>query len=224
MRTRIDWKYALNLELEDEGFHFSVLCEFRARLIQGNAEGLLFETMLNELKRRGFRHPPEAANEPMPPMCWLQCGQLIVWCVWEKPCVRRSGILAEVAPEWLCSFAPEEWYERYAHRIEEYRLPKGKEKRREFVETVGADGATLLEAIFTTPELNWLRHVRAVEILRRVWVQQFEVLDGHWHFREDENIPPTAKMICSPSDIEATYGHKLTSWWVGYKVHLRRVL
>lgn len=128
--------------------------------------------------------------------------------------------LAEVAPEWLCSFAPEEWYERYAHRIEEYRLPKGKEKRREFVETVGADGATLLEAIFTTSELNWLRHVRAIEILRRVWMQQFEVLDGHWHFREDENIPPTAKMICSPYDIEATYRHKLTSWWVGYKMHL----
>ena len=63
--------------------------------------------------------------------------------------------------------------------MEDDRLPKGKEKRRKFVETVGADGAALREAIFTTPELNWLRHVRAVEILRRVWVQQFEVLDGH---------------------------------------------
>ncbi|MBO0794286.1 MAG: hypothetical protein J2P36_25515 [Ktedonobacteraceae bacterium] len=123
--------------------------------------------------------------------------------------------MAEVAPEWLHSFAPEEWYERYTHRIEEYRLPKGKEKRREFVETVGADGAALLEAIFTTPKVNWLRHVRAVEILRRVWVQQFERLDGRWRFREDESIPPAAQMICSPYDIEATYGHKLTSWWVG---------
>jgi transposase len=27
-------------------------------------------------------------------------------------------------------------------------------------------------------------------------------------------------MICSPYDIEATYGRKLTTWWVGYKVHL----
>ena len=27
-------------------------------------------------------------------------------------------------------------------------------------------------------------------------------------------------MICSPYDEEATYGRKLTSWWVGYKVHL----
>jgi transposase len=36
MRGRIDWKYALGLELTDPGFHFSVLAEFRARLV---AEG-----------------------------------------------------------------------------------------------------------------------------------------------------------------------------------------
>ncbi len=29
VRARIDWKYALGLELADPGFHFSVLTEFR---------------------------------------------------------------------------------------------------------------------------------------------------------------------------------------------------
>ena len=33
VRARIDWKYALGLELTDPGFHFSVLTEFRARLV-----------------------------------------------------------------------------------------------------------------------------------------------------------------------------------------------
>ncbi|MDB5757553.1 MAG: transposase [Burkholderia sp.] len=32
VRSRIDWKYAQSLELEDPGFHFSVLTEFRGRL------------------------------------------------------------------------------------------------------------------------------------------------------------------------------------------------
>src|SRR5215212_2063309 len=31
VRSRIDWKYALGLELTDPGFHFSVLAEFRDR-------------------------------------------------------------------------------------------------------------------------------------------------------------------------------------------------
>jgi transposase len=37
VRSRIDWKYALGLELTDPGFDFSVLSEFRSRLVAGNA-------------------------------------------------------------------------------------------------------------------------------------------------------------------------------------------
>jgi transposase len=128
--------------------------------------------------------------------------------------------LADVAPGWLHSFAPDEWYERYAHRVEEYRLPKAQAKRTALVETIGADGYALLDVIYTTPQLNWLQHVPAVESLRRVWVQQFELIDGKPHFRSNDNIPPPPKMICSPYDVDATYGRKLTTWWVGYKVHL----
>src|SRR2546425_6014139 len=46
VRARIDWKYALGLELTDPGFDFSVLCEFRARLVTGGAEQLLLDALL----------------------------------------------------------------------------------------------------------------------------------------------------------------------------------
>ena len=99
--------------------------------------------------------------------------------------------------------------------MEEYRLPKEPAKRAALVETIGADRYMLLDAIYTTPELNWLEHVAAVEILRQVWVQQFERIEGRPHFRANDNIPPPPKMICSPYDIEATYGRKVSTWWVG---------
>src|SRR4051812_35982895 len=35
VRARIDWKYLLSLELADAGFDHTVLCEFRARLLDG---------------------------------------------------------------------------------------------------------------------------------------------------------------------------------------------
>jgi transposase len=38
MKTRIDWKYTLSLELTDPGFDFSLLSEFRSRLIKGQQE------------------------------------------------------------------------------------------------------------------------------------------------------------------------------------------
>lgn len=48
VRSRIDWKYALGLELTDPGFDFSVLCEFRARLIAGGAQQQLLDTLLKQ--------------------------------------------------------------------------------------------------------------------------------------------------------------------------------
>src|SRR5687767_1369882 len=57
VRSRIDWKYALALELTDPGFDFSVLCEFRTRLIDGGDEYLLFEAVLERLIERGLLKP-----------------------------------------------------------------------------------------------------------------------------------------------------------------------
>ena len=54
VRARIDWKYALALPLDDDGFDASVLVEFRARLLVGSAEQRLFEMVLTCLKEQGF--------------------------------------------------------------------------------------------------------------------------------------------------------------------------
>ncbi len=38
---------------------------------------------------------------------------------------------------------------------------------------IGKDGHYLLDIIWSNPELEWLRHLEAVETLRLVWIQQF---------------------------------------------------
>jgi len=59
VRGRIDWKYALGLELSDAGFHSSVLTEFRHRLVDHGQERLLLDKLLakciekNLLKGKG---------------------------------------------------------------------------------------------------------------------------------------------------------------------------
>lgn len=80
VRSRIDWKYTLALELTDPGFDASVLSEFRGRLLAGQAEQVLFETLLTRfrevdlLKPRSRQHgiDPCARDDPdaQPPgMC-----------------------------------------------------------------------------------------------------------------------------------------------------------
>jgi len=54
VRARIDWKYLLHLDLEDEGFDFSVLSEFRSRLVEHEAAEKLFDKLVITLKERGF--------------------------------------------------------------------------------------------------------------------------------------------------------------------------
>ena len=54
VRGRIDWKYGLGLELGDAGFDFSVLSEFRARLIAQGQDQRLLEVMLERLHERGL--------------------------------------------------------------------------------------------------------------------------------------------------------------------------
>jgi len=67
----------------------------------------------------------------------------------------------------------------------------------------------------------WLRDLPAVEALRRIWVQQFYLCGEVVHWRTtDEGIPPAARFINSPHDLEAHYARKGTTSWVGYKAHL----
>lgn len=54
VRSRIDWKYALSLELTHPGFNYSVLSEFRDRVLEGTAELQLLDQMLEEFQTRGL--------------------------------------------------------------------------------------------------------------------------------------------------------------------------
>ena len=54
VRTRIDWKYLLCLEITDPGFDYSVSSEFRARLIEREWEQKLFDQLLLHFRAQGL--------------------------------------------------------------------------------------------------------------------------------------------------------------------------
>jgi transposase len=123
VRSRIDWKYALGLELEDPGFDFSVLSEFRSRLLEGGAEHTLLEKLLEECKRRGLLKARGKQRTDSTHVLAAVKAMGRLECIGET--LRAAlNALATVAPEWLGGWAPPEWYERYGPRVEEYRLPR----------------------------------------------------------------------------------------------------
>lgn len=54
VRTRLDWAYALGLRLDDEGFDFSVLSEFRTRVTRHGLEEAALDALLARLADEGL--------------------------------------------------------------------------------------------------------------------------------------------------------------------------
>ena len=221
VRGRIDWKYALALELTDPGFDASVLSEFRSRLIAGTAEMALFETLLARLREHGLVKPRGRQRTDSTHVLAAVHVLNRLECVGET--LRHAlNTLATVAPDWLRSWVPTDWFDRYARRIEDYRLPDSKADRYALAERIGADGRLLLECVSARDTPPWLREVPAVQVLRRVWLQQFHASSPEEpvRWRTAEDLPPAPLLISSPYDPDARYSKKRDTEWVGYKVHL----
>ncbi|MFE0802661.1 transposase [Streptomyces sp. NPDC058812] len=54
VRCRIDFKYAMAMELDDPGFHHSVLADFRDRLVEDGRADRLLDLALARLKEAGL--------------------------------------------------------------------------------------------------------------------------------------------------------------------------
>jgi len=219
VRSRIDWKYVLRLELTDPGFDASVLSEFRTRLITGAAESLLFDTVLTWCRDRQLvRARGRQRTDSTHILAAVRALNRIE--VVGETLRHALNTLAAVAPEWLRAVSPAEWRDRYARRAEDDRLSTTQAARAALARTIGHDGWRLLAAIDHPDAPPWLREVPAVTILRRVWIQNYWWDGSQLQWREADNIPPAAQFISSPYDAEAHYARKHTTQWVGYKVHI----
>ncbi len=88
-------------------------------------------------------------------------------------------------------------------------------ERQTLAETIGRDGAALLEDLFDPTAPPLLREIPAIELLRQIWVQNYYVEDGRLRWRENEDIPPSARFLSSPYDPDAHYRKKRRTTWTG---------
>lgn len=220
VRSRIDWKYALSLDLTDEGFDFSVLSEFRGRLLAHEAGERLLNTMLDhfreaDLLSNGGKQRTDSTH--------------VVASVRDLNRLELAGRtlqqalddIASLAPHWLQAWVAPDWYTRYAQPFSDFRLPQKTTEREALAIQVGRDGLVLLEKVYFSPDMPpEIRQLPSVEILRQVWVQQYVLIEDQLRQRERKEMPPAAQLIQNPFDIEARYSHKRGQDWMGYKVHL----
>jgi transposase len=219
VRERIDWKYSLGLELSDPGFDFSLLSEFRMRLVEEGTPTLLLDRLLEVCQQRGWLKAGGKQRSDSTHVLARVRSLSNLECVGET---LRAVLddLAALAPEWLVQQISPDWFERYSHRVENYRLPKAESQRTALAQRIGADGLHLLQALESPQAPEGLKDEGSIQLLRQVWQQYYDLSGGKANWRAGPQASEDAGIIRSPYDPEARTGKKRETTWFGYKVHV----
>ena len=232
VRGRIDWKYLLALDLADTGFDFSVLCEFRARLLQHAATERLLARLLDAaregglLKARGRQRTD--STHMLAAVRTLNRLELV-----GETLRAALNAIAVAAPDWLRAIALTDWHERYDRRVEDMRLPDTPPKREAYAVQVGTDGFALLDALGRAGAPPDAAALPEVAVLRRVWARHFErdkaeadgggsageLTGGRVRMRPVQGCG-SGDRVESPYAIDARFRSKHATRWTGTMAHL----
>jgi transposase len=219
VRCRIDFKYALGLDLDDPGFHFSVLGDFRERLLEEGRADRLLDLALARLKEAGLVR--ERTTQRTDSTHVLAAVRDLTRLELVTEAVRAA--LEEVARtvgDALEGLIDDEWGRRYGRQV---RLGKNPTRPKTRMNQAGADGRRLLEHLAARfPGL--LRGPR-MQVLRQILVRNYYWdASGRLRWRDDEGdagLPPSAARIVSPYDPAARYSRRgQVTRWTGYLAHV----
>ncbi len=192
VRGRLDWKYALSLPLDDPGFDASILVDFRQRLLNHGAQDRLLEPILRVCREHGWLKAGGKQRTDSTFVLANVRGLSSLESVGESLRAALNEI-AEVAPDWLLGVVGPDWFDRYVHRFELQRFPKGEQAQALLRRQVGEDSWHLLQAAMDEQAPQQVRDGPAVE---------------------------SAERVISPYETDARASRKRDTEWVGYKVHL----
>jgi transposase len=171
VRRCMDWKYALSLELTDPGFNFTLLHDFRGRVLTHTAGQRFLDAFLAACKARGWIKARGTQRTDSTHVLAAIRTLHRLECVLEAIHYALNQLSA-AAPTWVQQHVPLDWYPRYGLRPDQARLPKETSTREALARQVGADGYQLLAWVQTADTSLGLSDLPALEALRQIWLQQ----------------------------------------------------
>ncbi|MFF1570998.1 transposase [Streptomyces sp. NPDC058293] len=205
-------------ELDDPGFHHSVLADFRDRLAEGDRADRLLDLALTRLKEAGLVRERTTqrtdSTHDLAAVRDLTRLELITEAV-------RAALeeIASSAVHLLDGLVDEDWGRRYGRPV---RLGKNPTRPKTRILVTGDDAVRLLEHLYR----HGADHAFGprVQALRQIMVQNYyRDTAGRllWRTDDDGEPPPSSQRIVSPYDTSARYarhGHIIS--WKGFCAHL----
>jgi len=229
VRTRIDWQYLLGLRLDDPGFDHTVLAEFRAKVAEAGLEQVALDALLERLVSEGL---VKAGGKQRTDSTHVVAAVAALHRLELAGESVRAAVeaLAAAHPAWLEQrICVSDWTRRYGTPVTAWRPPGSQAKQDELAIAYARDGYALLEAVYDDSAPGWLRELPAVDVLRRVLVQNYtrvihedgrEVIKRREKEPGGDGLPPGHARIASPYDTDARWGVKRDTVWLGYKLHV----
>jgi transposase len=219
VRRASDWKYALGLDLADAGFHFSILSEFRDRLLAAEAQLAPLDHLLEVCRVQGLvKARGKQRTDATHVLAAIRTLNRLE-CLGETLAHTLQQLLWD-ARAWATATIPAAWWERYAPRFDAFRLPSTAPKRAALAEALGRDGQQLLGWVQASTSPAAVQAHPALALLRQVWIQQFYADTTAIRLRTVADLPPAALLIGSPYDVDARLSTKRDTTWNGDNVHL----
>ena len=229
VRARLDWKYLLGLSLEDPGFDHTVLAEFRGKVAEAGLEQVVLDALLARLAADGLVKAGGKQRTDSTHVIAAVAALNRLELAGES--VRAAlEALAAAHPNWVAArICVSDWARRYGTPMTAWRPPASQARQDELAIAYARDGYALLEAVYAESSLPWLRELPAVDVLRRVLLQSYtrvihadgrEVIKRREKEPEGDGLPPGHARIASPYDLDARWGVKRDTFWLGYKLHV----
>ncbi|WP_369394594.1 transposase [Streptomyces sp. CG1] len=221
VRCRIDFKYAMAMELDDPGFHHSVLADFRDRLAEDDRADRLLDLALARLREAGLVR--ERTTQRTDSTHVLAAVRDLTRLELITEAVRAAlEEVADTCSHLLDELVDEDWGRRYGRPV---RLGKNPTKPMTRILAAGNDAVRLLEHLYQhgTDRAFGPR----VQALRQIMVQNYHRDAAgrlRWRTAEKEGgpgLPPSSAAVVSPYDTSARYarhGHIIS--WKGFAAHL----
>jgi len=229
VRTRIDWQYLLGLPLDDPGFDHTVLAEFRGRVADAGLEQVVLAALLGRLAADGLVTAGGKQRTDSTHVVAAVAALNRLELAGES--VRAAlEALAAAHPAWVEQrICVSDFARRYGTPMTSWRPPVSAARRDELAVAYAKDGYALLGAVYDSAAPAWLRELPAVDVLRRVLLQNYartitgngrEVIRRREKEPEGDGLPPGHARIASPYDLDARWGVKRDTFWLGYKLHI----
>ena len=217
VRERIDWKYSLGLELTDPGFDFSLLSEFRMRLVDRRRRPCCSIGSWR-CASNGAGSKPVASNAPIRRMCWHECARFPIWNVSEKRCEQLWMIWRSLLLIGWCGRSARTGLSATATGWRTIACPKRKASARHWHNRLGQMACICCRRWSRPKPLQNSRTLKVSNCCGRsgssITISRAGRSNGEQARTAREGI------IRSPYDPEARTGKKREMTWLGYKVHL----